>query len=58
MEKVRRPYKAPRLIVHGDLEKITRQGGGGYYDVVQGLGDPVVAPGDPGNTTSDPSALH
>ena len=29
-------YKTPELIVHGDLRKITRQGGGSHTDVPEG----------------------
>lgn len=40
MEQRKRRYAKPELIVHGDLEKITRQGGHSNTDVPQGT--PVV----------------
>ena len=40
MKSRKRRYTEPELIVHGDLEKITRQGGSSNTDVPQGT--PVV----------------
>ena len=40
MESRKKRYTKPELIVHGDLEKITREGGFSTTDVPQGT--PVV----------------
>ena len=36
MEPDRKKYKSPELVVHGDLRKITRKGGGNRTDVPEG----------------------
>lgn len=39
----KKPYTAPKLTIHGDVEKITQQGGVIQTDVPQGT--PVTGPG-------------
>ena len=36
MERNRKKYESPDLVVHGDLKKITRNGGGDRTDVPEG----------------------
>ena len=36
MEPEKKKYKSPELVVHGDLRKITRRGGGDRTDVPEG----------------------
>ena len=41
MDRSRKRYRAPELVVHGDLTKITKRGGGDRIDLPEGT---VVAP--------------
>ena len=36
MKPDRKKYACPELVVHGDLRKITRRGGGNHTDVPEG----------------------
>ena len=36
MEPQKKQYETPKLVVHGDLRKITRRGGVGSHDVPVG----------------------
>ena len=36
MDRRKKSYKAPELLVHGDLRKITKRGGGNRIDVPEG----------------------
>jgi hypothetical protein len=46
MEHDKKTYVAPELIAHGDVESLTKQGGGGIADAPIGIGTPI----GPGNT--------
>ena len=41
MDRNKKTYRAPELVVHGDLRKITKRGGGDRIDLPEGT---VVAP--------------
>ncbi len=44
----KKPYTTPQLTVHGDVEKITLQGGLENADVPLGTTDSAYAPGEEG----------
>jgi hypothetical protein len=45
MNTEKKQYQPPALVVHGDLEKITLQGGQPNADVAQGANGTAFSPG-------------
>ena len=45
MKPEKKKYHAPRLTIHGDLEKITLMGGAPNSDVAQGPNNTAFSPG-------------
>jgi hypothetical protein len=41
MKLDKKTYEAPELIAHGDVESLTKHGGGGIADAPIGVGTPV-----------------
>ena len=45
--QIKKTYSTPKLIVHGDVEKITLQGGMTNADVPNGPNNTAFSPGTP-----------